>query len=315
MWEYDPRRETLTLIFESPGPTVLDGPDNVVIVPRTGDIFLQEDAGGDQFIRGVTTRGEIFDFAATVTNDTRVLRRLLRRRRAHAVRQPAGRPLRRATHRGRSRRATSRARPRTAPSRTRSTARSRRAPAGGGTTTTTISRTLTRRALFTLGAAPPDREPRRAVAPSAALSPELARRLAPAARELVAAAGVGPGMRVLDVGGDVALAAAAAGADVTAIRVAGVERTPFDDGEFDAVLSSFGAIFWPRPRAAVAELARVGRPGAPIALTAFMPGGRHGAADRRRSAPDAGPARRGRRAGAATRARSCGWAASSRASS
>jgi uncharacterized protein len=70
VWEYDPRRETITLIFESPGPAVLESPDNVVIVPRTGDIFLQEDSSGDQFIRGVTTRGEIYDFAATVTNDT-----------------------------------------------------------------------------------------------------------------------------------------------------------------------------------------------------------------------------------------------------
>ena len=100
-------------------------------------------------------------------------------------------------------------------------------------------------------------------------SPELARHLEPATRELVAVAGVRPGMRVLDVGGAVALAAAAAGADVTAVRVAGVERTPFAGGEFDAVLSSFGVMFHPQPREAVAELLRVGRPGAPVALTAF----------------------------------------------
>jgi uncharacterized protein len=70
VWELDPRRQTITLIFESPGPAVLDGPDNVVIVPRTGDIFLQEDAGADQFIRGVTREGAIYDFAQTVTNDS-----------------------------------------------------------------------------------------------------------------------------------------------------------------------------------------------------------------------------------------------------
>jgi len=70
VWEYDPRRKTITLIFESTNPAQLEGPDNVVIVPRTGDIFLQEDASGTQFIRGVTPEGEIFDFAETVTNDT-----------------------------------------------------------------------------------------------------------------------------------------------------------------------------------------------------------------------------------------------------
>jgi secreted PhoX family phosphatase len=70
VWEYDPNRRTITLIFESTNPAQLENPDNVVIVPRTGDIFLQEDGGGDQFVRGLTPEGEIFDFAQTVTNDT-----------------------------------------------------------------------------------------------------------------------------------------------------------------------------------------------------------------------------------------------------
>jgi secreted PhoX family phosphatase len=73
LWEYRPRgrdRGDLKLMFESPNPTVLDGPDNVVVVPHTGDVWLQEDAGGDQFIRGVTRRGEIYDFAKTVINKT-----------------------------------------------------------------------------------------------------------------------------------------------------------------------------------------------------------------------------------------------------
>jgi secreted PhoX family phosphatase len=70
VWEYDPRRETITLIFESTSVAQLEGPDNVVLVPRTGDIFLQEDASGTQFIRGLTADGRIYDFAETVTNDT-----------------------------------------------------------------------------------------------------------------------------------------------------------------------------------------------------------------------------------------------------
>jgi secreted PhoX family phosphatase len=73
LWEYTPRANDggeLKLIFESPGATVLDAPDNVVVVPKTGDVFLQEDGGGEQFVRGVTKGGEIYDFAKTVLNST-----------------------------------------------------------------------------------------------------------------------------------------------------------------------------------------------------------------------------------------------------
>jgi secreted PhoX family phosphatase len=70
VWEYDPRRRTITLVFESTNIAQLENPDNVVIVPRTGDIFLQEDSSGQQFIRGLTPDGRIYDFAATITNET-----------------------------------------------------------------------------------------------------------------------------------------------------------------------------------------------------------------------------------------------------
>lgn len=70
VWEYDPQRERLTLIFESMDPARLQNPDNLVIVPQTGDIFLQEDSPDEQFVRGLTPEGEIFDFAQTVTNDS-----------------------------------------------------------------------------------------------------------------------------------------------------------------------------------------------------------------------------------------------------
>lgn len=76
LWEFDPRGRrgggegTITLVYESTDISRLEGPDNVVYVPRTGDVFLQEDASGDQFVRGVTERGEIYDFARTVSNDT-----------------------------------------------------------------------------------------------------------------------------------------------------------------------------------------------------------------------------------------------------
>jgi uncharacterized protein len=73
VWELRPRgrrQGDLRLIYESTSEEDLEGPDNLVVVPATGDIFLQEDASGDQFIRGVTRRGEIYDFARTLVNGT-----------------------------------------------------------------------------------------------------------------------------------------------------------------------------------------------------------------------------------------------------
>jgi secreted PhoX family phosphatase len=66
VWEFTPRGRDggeLRLIFESPSAEVLENPDNLVLVPATGDVWLQEDSAGEQFIRGVTRRGEIYDFA------------------------------------------------------------------------------------------------------------------------------------------------------------------------------------------------------------------------------------------------------------
>ncbi len=70
VWEFDPERQTITLIFESNDGTRLQNPDNIVIVPQTGDIFLQEDGPDPQFVRGLTRDGEIYDFAQTITNGT-----------------------------------------------------------------------------------------------------------------------------------------------------------------------------------------------------------------------------------------------------
>ena len=71
VWEYDPGREVLTLIYISTDPNTLQNPDNITIVPQTQDIFLCEDSEGEQFIRGVTQDGEIYNFARTTDqNDT-----------------------------------------------------------------------------------------------------------------------------------------------------------------------------------------------------------------------------------------------------
>ena len=69
VWEYDPGREVLTLIYISRDPAELQNPDNITIVPQTQDIFLCEDSPGEQFIRGVTQDGEIYNFAQTTDND------------------------------------------------------------------------------------------------------------------------------------------------------------------------------------------------------------------------------------------------------
>jgi ubiquinone/menaquinone biosynthesis C-methylase UbiE len=103
-------------------------------------------------------------------------------------------------------------------------------------------------------------------------------------------------MRVLDVGcgtGGVAVRVARAGADVIGIDISAdqlakarsaaeaegleirfdegdCEELPYADGEFDAVVSVFGAIFAPDQERTSAELARVCRAGGQLALTAWQ---------------------------------------------
>jgi uncharacterized protein len=73
LWQYTPHGHhggELKLIYQSTDPEDLQNPDNLVIVPHTGDVFLQEDGDDEQFVRGVTKRGHIYDFAQTVMNDS-----------------------------------------------------------------------------------------------------------------------------------------------------------------------------------------------------------------------------------------------------
>lgn len=54
-------------------------------------------------------------------------------------------------------------------------------------------------------------------------------------------------------------------------READAESLPFDDGAFDAVMSTFGVMFTPDQERAAAELARVCRPGGKIGLANWTP--------------------------------------------
>jgi SAM-dependent methyltransferase len=111
--------------------------------------------------------------------------------------------------------------------------------------------------------------------------------------------GITPGTRLLDVAcgaGQLALIAARAGAKVTGCDIAtnwleqartraaaegleiafeegDAESLPYEDGQFDAVVSMFGAMFAPRPELVATELARVCRPGGTIAMANWTPAG------------------------------------------
>jgi uncharacterized protein len=62
VWEIDPRRGRLRLVFESPGAPVLNMPDNLTLSPR-GGLVICEDGTATPCIHGLTRDGRIFRFA------------------------------------------------------------------------------------------------------------------------------------------------------------------------------------------------------------------------------------------------------------
>ncbi len=70
IWEFDPKAQTLRLVYQSTNAAVLQAPDNLVYAPHTGDLWVQEDGADEQFVRGITQDGRIYDFAGTLLNDT-----------------------------------------------------------------------------------------------------------------------------------------------------------------------------------------------------------------------------------------------------
>ncbi|MFC4111444.1 alkaline phosphatase PhoX [Nonomuraea zeae] len=61
VWAYETWSGRLKLAYESPRSSVLDLPDNVTASKR-GTLVLCEDGDGDNYLRGLSKAGEIFDF-------------------------------------------------------------------------------------------------------------------------------------------------------------------------------------------------------------------------------------------------------------
>ena len=120
-----------------------------------------------------------------------------------------------------------------------------------------------------------------------------------AGEEFIERTPIKPGDRLLDVAcgtGNVAIPAARVGATVTGVDIAtnlleqarkraaaeglhiefqegDAEELPYPDGEFDGVVSMFGAMFAPRPDRVAAELVRVCKPSGLIAMANWTPEG------------------------------------------
>ena len=127
----------------------------------------------------------------------------------------------------------------------------------------------------------------------------VASRIVLIAEQLVDAAGLQPGSRVLDVAcgsGNASIAAARQGAHVLGVdyvpalledararalaegvdvqfQVGDAEDLPVDDGAFDATVSVLGSMFAPDHRRTAAEIVRATRPGGTVALASWTPSG------------------------------------------
>ena len=128
---------------------------------------------------------------------------------------------------------------------------------------------------------------------------QIAKLNASEAEGFIARINLKPGMKVLDVAcgtGNQSIPAARTGAQVTGLDIApnlldqarqraqaenlkiefvegDAEKLPYPAGQFDVVLSMFGAMFAPRPDVVASELKRVCRPGGMIAMGNWTPEG------------------------------------------
>lgn len=68
IWRYTPASNTLTLVYKSTDPSVLEMPDNLLVLPW-GDVMLCEDGDGDNYLRILTRNGDVLDFARNALSD------------------------------------------------------------------------------------------------------------------------------------------------------------------------------------------------------------------------------------------------------
>ncbi len=127
----------------------------------------------------------------------------------------------------------------------------------------------------------------------------IAKTIMHTAEEFMARLALKPGMRVLDVAcgsGNLAVIAARNGCITQGVDIASnliaqararaateglyiefcegdAEALPYGDGEFDAVVTMFGAMFAPRPEVVAEELFRVTKPGGFVAMANWTPEG------------------------------------------
>ena len=64
VWQYAPRDETLTLLFESPNRQLLDMPDNMTISPAGGILLCEDGSHDPQRLQILTEDGSVVPFAA-----------------------------------------------------------------------------------------------------------------------------------------------------------------------------------------------------------------------------------------------------------
>ncbi|GAB4452395.1 MAG: DUF839 domain-containing protein [Armatimonadaceae bacterium] len=69
IFQYTPQGDAegkLTLLFESPDPQVLAMPDNLCVSPRGGLVLCEDSDETNQYVRGLTMKGELFDLIRNI---------------------------------------------------------------------------------------------------------------------------------------------------------------------------------------------------------------------------------------------------------
>jgi uncharacterized protein len=69
IWRYDPRRSRLTLVVRFEQDHDFEGPDNITVSPHGYAVMCTDGEDGDQFLAGITPRGQTFPLAYNQLSD------------------------------------------------------------------------------------------------------------------------------------------------------------------------------------------------------------------------------------------------------